>query len=176
MVLLIAPALWILRDHLDLDPALREVGLGEPRVLLDLDAPALIVGQVQVEPVELVQRQQVDRRLHLTGAHQRPRLAGGHRQAEQPLEPRGRSAEVQRLLLRLAPMFLPTRSRCTEAGPEGNVGEGERQQQHPQGALQSLRTPTEVPSWFRDRLAEVNDPQLYASVTTGLGASCLMGR
>jgi hypothetical protein len=73
-----------------------------------------------------------------TAADRGERERRGHPQAEQPLEPRGRSAEVQRLLLRLAPMFLLTRPRCTEAGPEGNVGEGERQQQHPQGALQVL--------------------------------------
>jgi hypothetical protein len=33
-----------------------------------------------------------------------------------------------------------------------------------------------VPSWFSDRLAEVSDPQLYASVTTGSGADSLRGR
>src|SRR5207244_4905743 len=33
--------------------------LGEPRILLDLDAPALVLGEVPVEHVELVQGEQV---------------------------------------------------------------------------------------------------------------------
>src|SRR5262249_57553962 len=39
--------------------------LGELGILLDLDPPALIVGEVELEPVELVDREQVDEVLEL---------------------------------------------------------------------------------------------------------------
>src|SRR5207245_11409293 len=45
------------RDHTVLSP---RPDLGELRVALDLDAPALILGEMPVEDIELVQRQQID--------------------------------------------------------------------------------------------------------------------
>src|SRR5205807_4433468 len=38
--------------------------LGEPWILADLDAPPLVVGQVQVHPVELMERGEIDELLH----------------------------------------------------------------------------------------------------------------
>src|SRR2546422_4475480 len=38
--------------------------LGEPWVLADLDTPPLGVGQVEVQPVELMQRSEIDELLH----------------------------------------------------------------------------------------------------------------
>src|SRR5437879_9414272 len=38
--------------------------LGEPWVLADLNPPALVVGQVQVHPVELMERGEIDELLH----------------------------------------------------------------------------------------------------------------
>ena len=46
--------------------------LGQPRIALDLDAPALIVGQVPVQGVELVQREQVDELLDELLGHEMP--------------------------------------------------------------------------------------------------------
>ena len=45
---------------------------GQLRVPLDLHPPALIVGQVQVQAVELVQRQQVDQRADLRAGEEVP--------------------------------------------------------------------------------------------------------
>src|SRR5256885_13529715 len=36
--------------------------LGEPWILADLDTPPLVVGQVQVQPVELMERGEIDRK------------------------------------------------------------------------------------------------------------------
>src|SRR5437667_842674 len=45
------------RGHRVLAPG---ADLGEPRVLLDLDAPALVLGEVPVEDVDLVQRKEIE--------------------------------------------------------------------------------------------------------------------
>src|SRR5213596_951384 len=47
--------------------------LGEPRVLADLDAPPLVVGQVQVQPVELMERGEIDELLHELLRHEMTR-------------------------------------------------------------------------------------------------------
>ena len=55
--------------------------LRELRVLLDLDAPALVVGEVPVERVQLVQRHQVDVLLHELLRHEVARDSRGARRA-----------------------------------------------------------------------------------------------
>src|SRR5439155_1518129 len=59
---------------------------GEPRVLADLDAPPLVVGQVQVQPVELMERGEIDELLHELLRHEVPRHVQVH---AAPPEPRG---------------------------------------------------------------------------------------
>ena len=46
---------------------------GEFRVFLDFDAPALVVGQVPVEAVDVVQREHVDEALHGIEGHEMAR-------------------------------------------------------------------------------------------------------
>ena len=46
---------------------------GEFRVFLDFDAPALVVGQVPVEAVDVVQREHVDEALHGVEGHEMAR-------------------------------------------------------------------------------------------------------
>src|SRR2546425_6804018 len=60
--------------------------LGEPWVLADLDTPPLVVGQVEVQPVELMQRSEIDELLHELFRHEVAR----HVQVDAPpAEPRG---------------------------------------------------------------------------------------
>src|SRR2546429_8521825 len=59
--------------------------LREPWVLADLDAPPLVVGQVQVQPVELMERGEIDELLHELLRHEVAR----HVQVDDPpAEPR----------------------------------------------------------------------------------------
>src|SRR4029450_8167006 len=76
-----------------------------------------------------------------TGADRGKGERRGHPQAQQALEPRGRPADVHRGLAHLAPRPRPAGPGGPGTGPEGNVGEGERQQQHPQRALELLADP-----------------------------------
>ena len=46
---------------------------GEARIALDLNAPALVVGQVPVEPVDVVERQQIDEAFHAVGCDEMAR-------------------------------------------------------------------------------------------------------
>ena len=65
--------------------------LGEPRVALDLDPPALVVGEVQVQDVELVRGQQVDEAQHVVLGHEVP----GDVEHAAPRQPkRGASSNV----------------------------------------------------------------------------------
>src|SRR5690349_3109848 len=47
--------------------------LGEPRILLDLDAPALVVGEMPVECVHLMKREEIDVLLHELLRHEMAR-------------------------------------------------------------------------------------------------------
>src|SRR5690606_33735239 len=59
--------------------------LGQPRVALDLQPPPLVVGQVEVEHVELVHGHQVDEAQHPVLGHEVP---GDVEHAPPPAEPR----------------------------------------------------------------------------------------
>ena len=59
--------------------------LGQARVAFDFDAPALVVGQVPVEDVQLVQRQQVDVALDKFHGHE---MAAHVQHAAAPAEAR----------------------------------------------------------------------------------------
>ena len=58
--------------------------LGEPRVLLDLEAPPLVVGQVPVEAVELMQRRELDVLLHELFGHEVPSHVEVHAAPREP--------------------------------------------------------------------------------------------
>jgi hypothetical protein len=70
---------------------------GEARVLLDLEAPTLVLTEVPVEAVQLVQREQVDELLHEGKRHEVP-AAVEHRaappEARLVLNQHGRSRPV----------------------------------------------------------------------------------
>src|SRR5437773_11776406 len=58
---------------------------GEPWVLADLDTPPLVVGEVQVQPVQLMERDEIDELLHeLLG----PEVARHDQVHATPAEPR----------------------------------------------------------------------------------------
>jgi hypothetical protein len=62
-----------------------------------------------------------------------------------------------------------------------DLGEVERrghpwQQQHPEARWRSSRTPTAVPSWFRDRLADVRVPTAVRLGDHRFGRALLEGR
>jgi hypothetical protein len=59
----------VLRDHRLLATA---ANFGQTRIVVDLDAPTLIVREVPVERVQLVPRQQVDVALHELDGHEMP--------------------------------------------------------------------------------------------------------
>ena len=59
--------------------------LGQPRILLDLEPPALVLGKVPVEDVELVEGQEVDVLLHELLRHE---VARDIEMAASPSEPR----------------------------------------------------------------------------------------
>ena len=63
----------------------RAADLRQPRPRLDLDPPALVVGEVQVQPVEAEARDHVDEALHVLDAEEVPRDVEHH---AAPLEAR----------------------------------------------------------------------------------------
>src|SRR2546427_2098326 len=63
--------------------------LGETRVLLDLEAPPLVVGQVPVEAVELTERREIDVLLHELLRHE----VTGHVEVDAPPREPGRRSE-----------------------------------------------------------------------------------
>src|SRR5207249_11156127 len=60
--------------------------LGEAWVLTDLDTPPLVIGQVQVQPVELMERGEIDDLLHELLRHE---VARDVQVDPPPAEPRG---------------------------------------------------------------------------------------
>src|SRR2546425_8528871 len=66
--------------------------LGETRVLLDLEAPPLVVGQVPVEAVELMERREIDVLLHELLRHE----VTGHVEVDAPPREPGRVLDRNR--------------------------------------------------------------------------------
>src|SRR2546429_9868282 len=60
--------------------------LREPWILADLDTPPLVVGQVQVHPVELMERGEIDELLHELLRHEVARYVQGHAPPAEPRE------------------------------------------------------------------------------------------
>ena len=52
--------------------------LGETGTGLDLDSPALVIREMQVQPVQLVQRHEVDEALHIASREEVPRYVEHH--------------------------------------------------------------------------------------------------
>ena len=82
--------------------------LGEPRILLDLDAPALVIGEMPVEAVHLMEREEVDVLLHELLRHEVPgdiEVRAAPREARAIRDPDGRNAPRDAIHARLAEDF-----------------------------------------------------------------------